>query len=142
MALKIHGQHDLKFEFWLKHSRNEVIAHIKSAIEAPDTDEEETPVERVESPMPIQTHAADILVPSRDTLSKARAFPDEATVYLPFIANRPETSGVTLSPRHFACLTIGSRGDVQPYIALGLRLKKDGHKVTIITHRRLLIEPL
>lgn len=31
-------------------------------------------------------------------------------------------------------LTIGSRGDVQPYIALGLRLKKDGHKVVIVTH--------
>lgn len=31
-------------------------------------------------------------------------------------------------------LTIGSRGDVQPYIALALRLKRDGHKVVIITH--------
>jgi UDP:flavonoid glycosyltransferase YjiC (YdhE family) len=31
-------------------------------------------------------------------------------------------------------LTIGSRGDVQPYIALGLRLKKDGHTIVIITH--------
>ncbi|KAI0087753.1 hypothetical protein BDY19DRAFT_994648 [Irpex rosettiformis] len=37
-------------------------------------------------------------------------------------------------PRHFVCLTIGSRGDVQPYIALGKRLKKDGHRVTIVTH--------
>jgi sterol 3beta-glucosyltransferase len=32
------------------------------------------------------------------------------------------------------CLTIGSRGDVQPYIALGLGLKKEGHQVTIVTH--------
>lgn len=32
------------------------------------------------------------------------------------------------------CLTIGSRGDVQPYIALGLGLKKEGHSVTIVTH--------
>ncbi|KAI5966737.1 ATG26 [Candida pseudojiufengensis] len=31
-------------------------------------------------------------------------------------------------------LTIGSRGDVQPYIALGLGLQKEGHKVTIATH--------
>ena len=31
-------------------------------------------------------------------------------------------------------LTIGSRGDVQPYIALALRLKKDGHTIVIITH--------
>jgi UDP:flavonoid glycosyltransferase YjiC (YdhE family) len=30
--------------------------------------------------------------------------------------------------------TIGSRGDVQPYIALGLGLMKDGHQVVIVTH--------
>ncbi|CAK9436451.1 uncharacterized protein LODBEIA_P10090 [Lodderomyces beijingensis] len=31
-------------------------------------------------------------------------------------------------------LTIGSRGDVQPYIALGVGLQKEGHTVTIATH--------
>lgn len=31
-------------------------------------------------------------------------------------------------------LTIGSRGDVQPYVALGKGLIKEGHQVTIITH--------
>ncbi len=36
--------------------------------------------------------------------------------------------------RHFVCLTIGSRGDVQPYIALGKGLQKEGHRVTIVTH--------
>jgi sterol 3beta-glucosyltransferase len=36
--------------------------------------------------------------------------------------------------KHFVCLTIGSRGDVQPYIALGKGLQKEGHKVTIVTH--------
>jgi sterol 3beta-glucosyltransferase len=30
-------------------------------------------------------------------------------------------------------LTIGTRGDVQPYIALGLGLKSVGHEVTIAT---------
>ena len=35
---------------------------------------------------------------------------------------------------HFVLLTIGSRGDVQPYIALGKELIKEGHKVTIATH--------
>jgi sterol 3beta-glucosyltransferase len=29
---------------------------------------------------------------------------------------------------HFVCLTIGSRGDVQPYIALGIELMKDGNQ--------------
>ena len=35
---------------------------------------------------------------------------------------------------HFTFLTIGSRGDVQPYIALAKGLKADGHRVRIATH--------
>lgn len=48
----------------------------------------------------------------------------------PFIKTeiRPNTS------YHFVLLTIGSRGDVQPYIALGKGLIEEGHKVTIATH--------
>lgn len=34
----------------------------------------------------------------------------------------------------FTCLTIGSRGDVQPYIALAKGLQADGHRVKIATH--------
>lgn len=33
-----------------------------------------------------------------------------------------------------ALTTIGSRGDIQPYIALGTTLQKNGHDVSIITH--------
>lgn len=42
--------------------------------------------------------------------------------------------GKPLPPMHITCLTIGSRGDVQPYIALCKRLMKDGHKCRISTH--------
>ncbi|KAI0026741.1 hypothetical protein K488DRAFT_20448, partial [Vararia minispora EC-137] len=35
---------------------------------------------------------------------------------------------------HFTLLTIGSRGDVQPYIALARGLMADGHRVRIATH--------
>ena len=37
-------------------------------------------------------------------------------------------------PLKFTFLTIGSRGDVQPYIALGKGLLADGHRVKIATH--------
>jgi sterol 3beta-glucosyltransferase len=30
-------------------------------------------------------------------------------------------------------LTIGSRGDVQPFVALGLGLRDAGHEVTLVT---------
>ncbi|KAF1797863.1 hypothetical protein FB192DRAFT_1289012, partial [Mucor lusitanicus] len=44
------------------------------------------------------------------------------------ISKRPERS------LHFTCLTIGSRGDVQPYVALCKELQKDGHTCRIATH--------
>ncbi|KAK3951324.1 hypothetical protein QBC32DRAFT_239605 [Pseudoneurospora amorphoporcata] len=38
-------------------------------------------------------------------------------------------------PMRITCLTIGSRGDVQPYIALCKRLLEEGHHPKIVTHR-------
>lgn len=35
---------------------------------------------------------------------------------------------------HVAIITLGSRGDVQPYVALGVGLRRAGHSVCIITH--------
>jgi UDP:flavonoid glycosyltransferase YjiC (YdhE family) len=35
---------------------------------------------------------------------------------------------------HIGLFTIGSRGDVQPFVALALGLKKQGHQVTLATH--------
>lgn len=48
-----------------------------------------------------------------------------------------ETSVIQFKAPHsmrITCLTIGSRGDVQPYIALCKGLLKDGHKPKIATH--------
>lgn len=44
---------------------------------------------------------------------------------------------LTFKPKEslrFTFLTIGSRGDVQPYISLAKGLMKDGHKCKIATH--------
>lgn len=35
---------------------------------------------------------------------------------------------------HVVVLTVGSRGDVQPYTALGVELTRSGHHVTLATH--------
>lgn len=83
---------------------------------------------------PTIPHPADILALPKEALLVDRTFPDHAMGRLPFIANKPWKSTGRLTARTFAMFTIGSRGDVQPYIALGLRLIKDGHKVVIITH--------
>jgi sterol 3beta-glucosyltransferase len=52
----------------------------------------------------------------------------------PKAINVPDEVLLPMPSRHFVCLTIGSRGDVQPYIALGKGLQKEGHRVTIVTH--------
>ncbi len=36
---------------------------------------------------------------------------------------------------HIAIIALGSRGDVQPYIALGKGLKKSGHIIRLVTHQ-------
>jgi sterol 3beta-glucosyltransferase len=174
MALQIHGHSDLRFEFWRKPDRDEVISRL-NALAHPDTpgqltssitralskdapstffpqmlfkDEPLSIVDSIVSREPsaeissavsdwysdTRPHAADILAPPKDALFQSRAFSDEALSYMPFVANTPWAVTVKLRPRRFTLLTIGSRGDVQPYIALGLRLMKDEHKVTIVTH--------
>ncbi|KAG9015195.1 Sterol 3-beta-glucosyltransferase [Tulasnella sp. JGI-2019a] len=45
-----------------------------------------------------------------------------------FLAFKPH------EPLHITCLTIGSRGDCQPYIALCKRLQQDGHTCRIASH--------
>lgn len=59
--------------------------------------------------------------------------PDYALSHLPAIVN-DFGARQKLEARKFCLLTIGSRGDVQPYIALALGLMKDGHQVAIVTH--------
>ncbi|WRT68465.1 uncharacterized protein IL334_005441 [Kwoniella shivajii] len=102
---------------------------------APQFDPTST-IPRAESPgVIVERHPADILAPTKDHMYHTKVVPDEAIAYMPFVANKPVAYNVKLTPRTFVCLTIGSRGDVQPYIALGLRLIQDGHKVVIVTHR-------
>lgn len=62
--------------------------------------------------------------PQADTLP-AVMFTSSSSTFLTF---KPR------DPLHFTFLTIGSRGDVQPYIALGKRLLEEGHRVRIATH--------
>nr|XP_019044752.1 hypothetical protein I302_06665 [Kwoniella bestiolae CBS 10118]OCF23682.1 hypothetical protein I302_06665 [Kwoniella bestiolae CBS 10118] len=138
MALHIHGHRDLRFEFWSKESRDDVTASLMSDQKPPAPQFDPSPIPRAESPISLDTvessHPADILAPSKESMYHPKPLPDEAITYMPFLANKPISDQIRLTPRTFVCLTIGSRGDVQPYIALGLRLLKDGHKVVIVTH--------
>lgn len=82
--------------------------------------------------------AVSILAPLSRSIAAAVAasaeLPPCARNKIPKVINLPRDILMTQEALHFVCLTIGSRGDVQPYIALGLGLKKEGHTVTIVTH--------
>ena len=47
---------------------------------------------------------------------------------------RVEKSADTPKCMKISILTVGSRGDVQPYVALGQGLQAAGHRVTLATH--------
>lgn len=90
---------------------------------------------RSTNPVPSR-NATSILAPlSRvpSTIQKQHV-PHAIKSILPKAINVPEGVLLSMPSMHFVCLTIGSRGDVQPYIALGRGLQKEGHRVTIVTH--------
>ncbi|KAJ4469003.1 hypothetical protein C8R41DRAFT_634859 [Lentinula lateritia] len=66
--------------------------------------------------------------------SAGMKYPISAILSLPKVINMESNVLISRPSMHFVCLTIGSRGDVQPYIALGVGLKKEHHRVTIVTH--------
>ena len=79
--------------------------------------------------------ATALFTPLGRTFTRVRsAIGPRQVLQFPKAVNIPADSLPTLPPKRFTCLTIGSRGDVQPYIALGLGLKRQGHTVTIVTH--------
>ena len=63
--------------------------------------------------------------------------PDESTDTHAVMFDDPRASILNFKPTEslrITCLTIGSRGDVQPYIALAKGLMAEGHRVKIATH--------
>lgn len=80
--------------------------------------------------------STDVLSPLARTIESAqlRCVPNERTTEMPKVINIPSNVVPSIKPRHFVCLTIGSRGDVQPYIALCKGLQRKGQTVTIVTH--------
>lgn len=97
-----------------------------------------------------EVQSAEAAVAERDALAEARQeeYPahevklprqtSEISVDAPTILfDDPKASFLNFKPTEplrFTCLTIGSRGDVQPYIALCKGLLAEGHKVKIATH--------
>lgn len=151
ISLEIEGQEDLEFDFKGPKPRDDAVRLISAAIDrensstlkslpspgsAPPTPGVSETSSSVYTPHTPTRSATSILAPLSRTLVKANTMVDIDGIrkIFPKVINIPQDNLWAQPSRHFICLTIGSRGDVQPYIALALGLKKEGHRVTIVTH--------
>ncbi|CAE6456573.1 unnamed protein product [Rhizoctonia solani] len=155
LRLQIRGQQDLTFEFTSRELRDEALTKLKTIADANlASDIGPTITAGSEISSPLAERPSPITIPefssTQECVSNAPALfsplsrtmkrvdsvymPPALLSRLPKPINIPPTTLVHIPPKHFVCLTIGSRGDVQPYIALARGLMAEGHRVTIVTH--------
>ncbi|SCU95284.1 LAMI_0F01838g1_1 [Lachancea mirantina] len=142
LVLVIQGHEELFFEFSLRSSRDDaefiMLKRLDSKISGVKKSVMTLSAEDVLTDQLTKDRAL-----SRDGISKEaklKLFEDKINAEgydLPLMIEDNPYYKTSITPKKaykFGLLTIGSRGDVQPYIALGKGLQKEGHKVTIITH--------
>ncbi|KAG8688081.1 hypothetical protein FRC11_006092 [Ceratobasidium sp. 423] len=155
LRLQIRGQQDLTFEFTSREQRDEALTKLKAIADVNLASESgptvtagyEITSPRAEHPSPITTsefsstqecvsNAPALFSPLSRTMKRVHAvqIPPGLVSRFPKPINVPPNTMLHIPPKHFVCLTIGSRGDVQPYIALARGLMAEGHRVTIVTH--------
>ncbi|KAF7324275.1 UDP-Glycosyltransferase/glycogen phosphorylase [Mycena sanguinolenta] len=135
LALEIEGHDDVKFVFKAESRRADTIMRINAALKVAHERPALSPTP-TSSAQPLSRSATGIFSPLERTLQAtiARGVSPDMVANLPKAINLPRELLTRRESMQFVCLTIGSRGDVQPYIALGLGLMKEGHKVRIVTH--------
>ncbi|PLW44886.1 hypothetical protein PCASD_09154 [Puccinia coronata f. sp. avenae] len=123
LAIETLGAPDIRLDFTSKATRQQVVDVLKAAVKDISRHPKQFQDFRPPSSQP-HGPAAD---PSSMTLSRY----GRDTMPVLIGGGKMEK---TIRPLRIVCLTIGSRGDVQPYISLAKRLMQDGHTVTIASH--------
>ena len=139
LVVIIKGHEELFFEFsaedrrdafvnLLEHQMEDARKRIASGVQPPPTQDQRDAlvIEEFEATASAKSSAGP--QPGSDNMTDslpAVMFTSASSTFLTF---KPKESF------HFTFLTIGSRGDVQPYIALAKGLIADGHRVRIATH--------
>ncbi|AET37332.1 sterol 3-beta-glucosyltransferase Ecym_1074 [Eremothecium cymbalariae DBVPG len=136
LVVVIHGYEELFFEFASQKSRDDAEFVILKIIDAFAPIED---IERDASGRQQAVGASNLQDATND--AKLRLFEDKISSVgydIPIMVEDSPYYKTKITPKKFytfGLLTIGSRGDVQPYIALGKGLVEEGHKVVIITHK-------
>ncbi|KAL2115141.1 hypothetical protein VTJ04DRAFT_10804 [Mycothermus thermophilus] len=140
LVVVIRGHEELFFEFHRADVRDDCVVTLLQILEATrylrDTNLQDGS----------ESEEAQAAATEHDALQKVRAeefgehviqLPREASDAPTIIFDDPKASFLNFKPAKslkVTCLTIGSRGDVQPYIALCKKLLEEGHRPRIATH--------
>lgn len=141
LIIIVRGHEELFFEFSAEDKRDTFVALLERQMA-----EVQRRLAAGESNIPTKGKLDALILEEFETRSPSSSSQDDPvpiaeslTDSLPAVMFTSASSTfLTFKPQkslHFTFLTIGSRGDVQPYIALAKGLKADGHRVRIATHR-------
>lgn len=141
-ALNVKGLGDVLFEFGKAKHRDDFHVVLKNQLQEELGSSKASAENHPYALKPHEFHSdPDQFFRSRIRLARLRLLEDKVSVasgidFPLIIEDNPVvfTEIVTSHPYNIVLLTVGSRGDVQPYIALGKELLKEGHNVTIATH--------
>lgn len=156
LVIVVRGHDDLFLEFSSSKARDDCEAMILGQLENFHKDEPWEPkahewgvnydygleLTRLDNPEFNNAPASSKLENSRIENARIKLFEDKlksaAGLDIPIILEDSPFFKTEIKPTtsfNFTLLTIGSRGDVQPYIALSKGLMAEGHNVTIATHK-------
>ncbi|EJS42662.1 atg26p [Saccharomyces arboricola H-6] len=131
LVVVIHGHEELFFEFSTEVARDDIECILLKLLDSIYTSSREGSNVSTTSVGDVQ-HNPDS--------AKLKLFEDKINAEgfeVPLMIDENPHYKTSITPNKsykFGLLTIGSRGDVQPYIALAKGLLKEGHQVVIITH--------
>ena len=139
LVVVIKGHEELFFEFGSIEKRNACASLLDKLVEEVQERQRSglptTPVPEKRTSLLLETLETRRSIDTDDSEPRP---PPEGSESLPAVMfTSVGSTFLTFKPQEslrFTCLTIGSRGDVQPYIALAKGLQADGHKVKIATH--------
>ncbi|EST05648.1 Glycosyl transferase, family 28 [Kalmanozyma brasiliensis GHG001] len=150
LVVHIRAHADMHFDFMSQENRDMVLSTLKRIIQAIDQrkqkaergsldaasdDSSITKVEAASHPADAKKSANESIL--LDTARDVPVFEPDVLAHLPKVVNMDRNvirDVLRIPPMRIYCLTIGSRGDVQPYIALCKALKEHGHTPVIVSH--------
>ncbi|KAF7192759.1 Sterol 3-beta-glucosyltransferase [Pseudocercospora fuligena] len=138
LVLVIRGYEELFFDFPSNGLRDDCVVTVLKNLECMDTVAQSTLLTEEEQQDAEDAAAENELLRDARKGSADHNLADEIrSAMSPVLYDDPTASMADVKPKkslRITCLTIGSRGDVQPYIALCKGFLAEGHKPRIATH--------